>query len=148
MIFVTVGTTYKFDELIREIDKIAPLIKEDIIIQIGKSNYIPKNCKYFRFTKSLIPYFKKANLIISHGGAGTTYEVLKIGKKLISVENRDVNDAHQWDLLKKLSDKKYTIWCKDVSKIHEAIKLAEKHKLKKYAQPKCSINKKIIMLVK
>ena len=39
MIFVTVGTTpYDFSRLIKEMDKIAVNIEEDVIMQIGESN--------------------------------------------------------------------------------------------------------------
>lgn len=144
MIFVTAGTTYGFENLVKEIDNIAPKLKEEIIIQLGNTKYRPKNCKYFTFKPNIISYFKKANLVIAHGGAGTTYEVLSLGKKLISVENKNVNDAHQWDLLKKLSDEKYLIWCKDEKSIMESINKAKTFKFKRYVQPKCDIHKKII----
>jgi UDP-N-acetylglucosamine transferase subunit ALG13 len=144
MIFVTVGTTYGFDNLVQEIDRIAPDLNEKVILQLGNTKYKPKNCKWFNFKPNLTPYYKKARLVIAHGGAGTNYELLSMGKKVISVENKNVNDAHQWDLLKRLSDEKYIIWCKDISKISDSIKKAEKFKFKKYKQPECSIHKKII----
>jgi len=143
MIFVTTGTSYKFDELVKEIDKIAPLLKEEVIIQIGKSDYKPKNCKYFRFAPSLISYIKKANLVICHGGAGTTTEVLCIKKKLISVENKNVNDSHQWDILKKFDSMKYLIWCRDITQIFDCIKNGLKEKRCVYKKPPCNIHKYI-----
>lgn len=144
MIFVTAGTTYGFENLVKEIDKIAPKLGEEIIIQLGNTKYKPRNCKYFTFKPNITPYFKKANLIIAHGGAGTNYEVLSLGKKLVSVENKNVNDAHQWDLLKKLSDEKYIIWCKDEKKIMESIIKTKTFKFKKYVKPECKIHKKIM----
>ncbi len=143
MILVFTGTTYRFDPLVKAVDKIVPKIKEKIVIQIGRSKYKPKNCGYFKFKQSLIQDIKKANLIISHGGAGTTYEVLKLGKKLISIDNPNVNDSHQPDLLGKLSKEKYCLWCNDPERIYEFIIKAKKFKFRKYIPPKCNINEKI-----
>ncbi len=108
-----------------------------------KYNYIPKNCKYFRFASSLFPYYKKASLIIAYGGAGTTYEVLKLGKKLISIDNPDVNGVHQWDLLKKLSNEKNLLWCNNIDKLNEFIIKSKNFKFKKYKLPSCEIHEKI-----
>ena len=41
--------TGKFETLVKEIDKVAPKLKDKITIQIGSGSYIPKNCKWFRF---------------------------------------------------------------------------------------------------
>ena len=49
MIFVTVGTHEQpFDRLIKKIDCLVKdaIIKEEVFIQIGYSNYLPKYCKY------------------------------------------------------------------------------------------------------
>jgi beta-1,4-N-acetylglucosaminyltransferase len=140
MIFVTVGTTYAFDNLVEAVDKMAPSIKEKIIIQTGTSTHIPQNCDYFDFKPNLKQYIQKASIVISHGGAGTSFEILTVGKKLISVENPDVNDSHQWDLLSKLEEEGYVIWCKDLHDLPKIIKKAKKMKFKKYIPPKCEIH--------
>src|SRR5271166_2158838 len=116
MIFATVGTT-QFDELVEAIDKIAPKLDEELVVQIGKRKYVPKNCKYFTFDDDLRKYFEEADIIIAHGGAGITFEVLNLGKKLICIENPHVLEGHQRDLLRKLSEEGYLIWCKDLNEI-------------------------------
>jgi beta-1,4-N-acetylglucosaminyltransferase len=143
MIFATVGTT-QFDELVEAMDKIAPKLNEEVVIQIGNRKYIPKNCKYFTFDEDLLKYFKNANIIISHGGAGITFEVLNLGKKLISIENPHVLGGHQGDLLGRLSQAGYLIWCKDLNKIENCIKDAKKMKIKKYVRPECEIGRTIV----
>jgi len=147
MIFVTVGTT-KFDKLVKEVDKIAPGLRRKVIIQIGDGTYKPKNCRYFNFNPKLNRFLEDADLIISHGGAGTIFEALNMRKKLICIENPNVNDSHQWDLLKKLEDEKYLIWCKNVSKIRDSIVLSRTFKYRKYVIPKCTINEDIIKFLK
>ena len=47
MIFVTVGThEQQFDRLIKEVDRLKKenLIQDEVFIQTGYSNYIPKYC--------------------------------------------------------------------------------------------------------
>ena len=144
MIFVLTGTTYAFDPLVKAIDAIAPSLKEKVIIQTGTSTYVPKNCEYFAFAPNVDNYIRKASLVISHGGAGSSYEILAMGKPLISVENKEVNDSHQWDLLKKLESENYIIWCKDLSNLKKDIEEARKKKFAKYTPPACTIHKEII----
>jgi UDP-N-acetylglucosamine transferase subunit ALG13 len=48
MIFVTVGThPGGFDRLVQQMDKIAGLIKEKVVIQRGFTRYTPRNAEYF-----------------------------------------------------------------------------------------------------
>ena len=143
MIFVTVGTT-RFDELVEAMDKIAPKLGEEVVIQIGNQKNVPKNCKYFTFDDDLLKYYEKADIVVAHGGAGITFEVLNLGKKLISVENSHVLDGHQRDLLGKLSHDGYLIWCKDLNGIENCIKDVKKMEIKKYVRPECGIGKMIM----
>jgi beta-1,4-N-acetylglucosaminyltransferase len=143
MIFVTVGTT-RFDELVEAMDKIAPELHEEVIIQAGNHKYRPNNCTYFKFDNDLLKYFNKASIVVAHGGAGITFEVLNLGRKLISVENPQVLEGHQGDLLGKLSQEGYLIWCRDLNKIQNCINEATKMKLKHYVRPKCEIADMIV----
>lgn len=143
MIFATVGTS-RFDELVEAMDKIAPEMDEEVVIQMGNGKYIPKNCKHFTFDDDLLKYFEKADIVVAHGGAGITFEVLNLGKKLISIENPHVLEGHQRDLLGKLSQDGLLIWCKDLNKIENCIKDVKKMEIKKYVRPECGIRKMIL----
>ena len=95
MIFITVGThDQQFTRLIRWIDKIAPEINEEIIIQTGFTDYIPKNCKSFKWAPSLDPYYKKARVVISHGGSSVWEFVYKHNKPLIVVPRQSKYNEH------------------------------------------------------
>ena len=73
MIFVTVGThEQQFNRLIKCVDELKGngIINEDVVIQSGYSDYTINNCEYkmlFSF-EEVADYFKKARIIITHGG--------------------------------------------------------------------------------
>lgn len=138
MIFVTVGTEM-FDELVKKMDEIAAELREKVAIQIGKGRYEPKNCKYFRFVSEMNLYYEKADLIVTHGGAGTIFELLAKNKKIIGISNPEKPGEHQEDVLKALSKQNYLIWCRDINRLEEAIKNSKKIKIEKYRPPDCQI---------
>ncbi len=86
MIFITVGNG-KFDPLVKEIDRLKAEgeIKEEVVIQLGHGAYKPKHCQWFTFEPSLERYYQKADLVISHGGPGIVFEVLRKKKPLIGI---------------------------------------------------------------
>jgi beta-1,4-N-acetylglucosaminyltransferase len=142
MIFVTAaGSTLPFNELVKKIDMLIAKreIKEKVIIQIGNGNYIPKNCKWFRFEKDLEKYYKKASLVITHSGGGTLFELVNWEKKVICMVNPGaVNNP---DIVIKLSSENYILWCKNLEEMKSSIEKAKKFKFKKYKSPKCEIDK-------
>jgi beta-1,4-N-acetylglucosaminyltransferase len=139
VIFVAVGTT-DFDDLIREMDEVALTLSEEIVMQIGNGQYIPKNCQYFRFSPSLEPYYSQASIVVSHGGLGIVMEVLERGNKLIGVENVTCHGEHQRDLLSALAEGGYLIWCQDLNTISGALACARRYTFKRYVAPGCEIH--------
>lgn len=138
MIFVTVGTHYKeFPRLIKRLDEIAPLLKEEIVIQRGYTRYKPKNCKSFDFSSTLEPYYKKARLVIMHGGSTVWEFMYKYTKPIIVVPrqacfNEHVND-HQVEFAEAMEKKM------DILTIYD-IKTLTPQLLEKYNR-KITINK-------
>ena len=125
MIFVTVGTAH-FDPLIKKIDELVGKgeIKEPVVGQIGRGTYVPKNFRYFRFLENLNEAYRKASVIVSTGGAGTTMECVTQGLKLVVVENTILMEGHQAQLIRELEKRGHLIWCKDLEKIAAAIEEA------------------------
>jgi len=138
MIFVTVGTS-DFDALVSKMDELAPSLSDQVVIQIGKGEYTPSNCEYFRFAPSLDAYYAQADLVVAHGGLGTTMEVLTRGIKLISVENITCVDDHQTDILGSLSQERYLIWCRDLDELSSLLSRVADIELEPYPSPPCTI---------
>ena len=114
MIFVTVGTHEQpFNRLIEEIDKLKGdgIIKEEVIIQKGFSNYEPKYCESYKLIgyDEMQKYLEKANIIITHGGPASFIAPLSMGKVPIVVPrqkeyNEHVNN-HQVDFVKQVVER-------------------------------------------
>ena len=144
MILVLTGTTYAFNALVAAVDAIAPTLGERVVVQTGVSTVVPQHCGYFAFAPDLHRYIAEASLVISHGGAGSSYEILGLGKRLVSVENTAVNDSHQWDLLQRLDDDGYIVWCRDLGTLAACIAAARTRTFTPYAPPPCTIHLEII----
>lgn len=105
-IFVTVGTA-SFPRLVKIMDNIAKVIPEKVVIQLGRTNYIPKNADYFDFTKNFDEFnmiSRKAKLVVSHAGVGNVINVLEQNNNLVIVprleEYKEHIDNHQIEFAK------------------------------------------------
>lgn len=88
MIFITVGTHNQgFERLVKKMDEIAGKIDEEVVMQIGFTDYEPKNAKWFKFVDidEIMDFYKNADVIISHAGAGTLLDALSFEKPVIAV---------------------------------------------------------------
>lgn len=106
MIFVTVGThEQSFERLIKEIDTLKGkgIIQEDVFIQTGFTDYVPRNCEWSKLIsfKEMDKKISEARIIITHGGPASFIAPLQKGKIPIVVPrqhkfNEHVNN-HQLD---------------------------------------------------
>ena len=99
MIFVTVGTHEQpFDRLVSHIDALveAGRIKEEVVIQIGFSNYEPKYCRWSKLLphKDVKALVKDARIVITHGGPASFMMPLLEGKIPIVVPRQSRFDEH------------------------------------------------------
>lgn len=139
MIFVTIGThPDQFDRLIRRIDEIAPMIKEEIIVQRGFTRYKPKNIKYFDFTNDMDKYYKQARIVIAQSATSLIEFILKYGKPVITVPreskyNEHIND-HQLEFAEYFSAKANVLMIRDMKNLTPQL-------LKKYnKKPKINLD--------
>ncbi len=89
MIYVTIGVTMPFTRLIKKIDEISPFLKDEIVMQIGKTQYKPSNpnIKFFRFCslEDQQKYIRNADVVISHLSGGIMLDIAYCDKRAILV---------------------------------------------------------------
>jgi len=152
MIFVTIGThPDQFDRLIRRIDEIAPLIKEEIIVQKGFTKYIPKNVKYFEFTDKMDEYYKNARLVIAQSATSLIEFILRYGKPVITVPREakykeHIND-HQVEFAEYFSKKSGVLIIRDMEKITPELLKTYNKKTKLDLTGLHNIQKRIIKVI-
>lgn len=142
--FVTVGTT-QFDELITIIDdsKLQHLLQDKygvhrLVIQHGRgilraaSRIEGLRVDSYDFKSSLQEDMMQADLIVSHAGAGSVMEALRMGKPLLVVVNDGLMDNHQIELARALEKGKYLACAKNPGELNEVLADAPLHLLKKY----------------
>ncbi len=116
---ISVGST-KFDSFITYISSaffIASIVKlgySKLIVQHGTSLFSGKGnsdieIESFQYSGNLCEYFKMADVIICHAGAGTCLELIDLNKKFIVVDNVGLADQHQRELAIKLSELSYCL---------------------------------------
>ncbi|MFQ5833389.1 MAG: glycosyltransferase [Candidatus Thorarchaeota archaeon] len=122
MILLTVGTAH-FDPLIVEFDRLVRdgVIRDKVLAQIGCGSYIPQHFRYFRFIKSMSKLYEKAEVIVSTGGAATTLECVKMGRRLVTVENPTLMEGHQAQLIGEMEKRGHLVWCRDLAKLPQCI---------------------------
>lgn len=141
MILVTLGTQDKqFMRLIETIENlvITKIIKEDVVVQAGNTEYKSEYLKIIDFT----PYdefenlIKNCSLLITHGGVGSIIAGLKLNKVVIAVPrlkkyNEHEND-HQLQIVKSFAQKKYILAVENLDTLPNALKKSKKFKPEKY----------------
>jgi UDP-N-acetylglucosamine transferase subunit ALG13 len=133
MIFLTVGTQFPFDRLVKAVDEVCDqkLIYEEIFAQISESKYIPKNFDYVSsLDKSIYDdHFANASTIISHAGMGTISMAMELNKPLLvmprSARYREVVHDHQFDIAEKFEQAGHILVAWDETQLPERIAALE-----------------------
>jgi beta-1,4-N-acetylglucosaminyltransferase len=112
MIFLTVGTQFPFDRLLRAVDDAIGngVAVDEIYAQIGDSTYSPRN---FKGTASLPKaefdsYLANASAVIGHAGMGTITAALEHNKPLLVMPRLkkfgEVVNDHQVGIAKRFEE--------------------------------------------
>lgn len=86
MIFVTIGSMFPFDRLIRVMDAWALANPaQAVLAQIGDGSYQPKHMKFLRrlSQREFGETVAKAQLIVSHAGMGTVITAGRAGRPMV-----------------------------------------------------------------
>ena len=140
MIFITVGSQLTFDRLLKAVDKEieAGNIKDQVIVQGGKTKFKSKNMKIIKFLEldEFDKYIKDADLIISHGGVGSIIDALKYYKTVIATPRlkkyKEALNDHQIQIIENFGIEGYIIPLLDLTELNLAIEKVKTFKPKKY----------------
>ena len=141
MILVTLGTQDKeFTRLLEAIDREIKngVITDKVVVQAGCTKFKSDNLEIF----DLIPanefdeYIKKADFIITHGGAGSILTGVKHNKKIIAAARlakyKEHTNDHQRQIIREFSDQGYIMELKDFNKLGKLIQKSKTFKPKKF----------------
>lgn len=151
MIFITVGSQLTFDRLLKAVDKEieAGNIKDQVIVQGGKTKFKSKNMKIIKFLElnEFDKYIKDADLIISHGGVGSIIDALKYNKTVIATPRlkkyKEALNDHQIQIIENFGIEGYIIPLLDLTELNLAIEKVKTFKPKKY---KSNTNKMVKLI--
>lgn len=141
MVFVILGTQDKeFPRLLEAVDKEIENgnIKDKVIVQAGCTKYESKNMEIFDYLP--IPEFEKtmdeADLIITHGGAGSILDAIKRGKKIIAAPRlakyKEHHNDHQKQIIGEFAKQGYILELRDFNKLGKIIEKSKNFKPKKF----------------
>ncbi|MEM4662841.1 MAG: PssE/Cps14G family polysaccharide biosynthesis glycosyltransferase [Candidatus Diapherotrites archaeon] len=135
-IFVALGThKQQFNRLLKAVDEIAKNnSKIEFFAQIGNSDYLPKNYAFKKFLTSeeYENEIKKADVVVSHAGAGSIISALAQKKPIVLVPRLkkygEHTDDHQVDIANALQRKGKAIVVNDLKKLYIALQEAKDFK--------------------
>lgn len=117
MIFLTVGTQFGFDRLVKAVDQCleSGMIDEEIIAQIGPGRYIPR-CMESMVSLDRYAFdamVRSCDAIVSHAGMGSITMALNLGKPLLVMPRRrkygEVVNEHQVDSARRFAQLGYVL---------------------------------------
>lgn len=140
LIFVCLGTKrFSFDRLVKKLDDLVEnrCITEEVIGQIGHTNYTPKHFKYERFmsAEKFEDNVNSADLILTHGGTGAIVKALKAGKQTIAIPRLEKyyehSDDHQLQIVDFFESNGYVSRVDEMEKLEITIKELQRNPIKK-----------------
>ena len=130
MILVLLGTQDKqFPRLLDAVEKCikSGVIKDRVVVQAGLTQYESEHMEIFDLLPG--PEFEKlmdeADLIITHGGAGSILGAIKRGKKVIAAARvakyKEHHNDHQKQIIGEFASQGYILELKDFNKLGKLI---------------------------
>ena len=100
MIFVTIGSMFPFDRLVRLMDGwSADHPGHDVFSQIGNGSYIPRHSRWVRILRpaEFIENVRTATLTIAHAGMGSIITAMETGRPIVILPRRCDQGEHTTD---------------------------------------------------
>ncbi len=141
MILVVLGTQDKpFPRLLEAVEKSIQngSIKERVVVQAGQTKFESEHMEIFDFLPA--PEFDKlmdeADIIITHGGAGTILSAIKKGKKILATPRlskyKEHHNDHQKQIIEEFVRLGYLLELRDFQKLDFMLQKIRTFKPKKF----------------
>lgn len=129
MIFLTVGTQFPFDRLVKAVDSAfeGGWIEEELFAQIGESSYKPRNFQSTQLLEKKLfdKCLREASAIISHAGMGIMTMALDNEKPLLVMprlrQYGEVVNDHQVAIAKKFEQLGHVLAAYSMEELPEKI---------------------------
>lgn len=119
-LFVTVGTT-RFDSLVKRVALDPFFRSNECVLQVGPGGLHPEGFEVFEFTDRIEEYYISADVVITHAGAGSIYQLLELKKPMVIVPNTERVDPHQYDISTIMQTNGYAFSVIDLDTLSEAV---------------------------
>ena len=99
MIFVTIGSMFPFDRMIRAMDAWAAAQEEEILAQIGAGAFEPRHMAWVRRLErpDYAAAIARARLVVAHAGVGSIVAAGEQGKPIVVLPRRAALGEHTSD---------------------------------------------------
>ncbi len=99
MIFITIGTVFPFDRLIKTMDDYAETTGTTCLAQIGKGDYRPRHMEWKESLggSDFKTAVADAQLIVSHAGMGSVITAMQVGTPIVMLPRRFEAGEHTTD---------------------------------------------------
>jgi beta-1,4-N-acetylglucosaminyltransferase len=108
--FVSIGNgTQSFARLLDEVKRIAPQLPQPVVVQHGWTPFFSDSITNFDFTDEpkFVDLLQSSTLFITHGGGGSVFAAIRMGKRAVVVPrrklHREVTDDHQLFFVEELA---------------------------------------------
>jgi UDP-N-acetylglucosamine transferase subunit ALG13 len=100
VIFVTIGTMWPFDRLIRAMDAVAEADPQvDVLAQIGRGGFEPRHMRWVRVLdrSAYAAAITEADVVVAHAGVGSVVTAGEQGKPIVVLPRRAAWGEHTTD---------------------------------------------------
>jgi beta-1,4-N-acetylglucosaminyltransferase len=129
--FVSIGNgTQDFSRLLDAVKAIAADLPQPVIVQHGRTPFESDTIKHFDFTDEagFLQHLQACSLFITHGGGGSVFSAISLGKKAVVVPRRkahdEIVDDHQMAFAEELARQGKIIPVYDVANLQAAAREA------------------------
>lgn len=125
--FVSIGNgTQDFSRLLDEVKRVSAELPQPVVVQHGRTPFSSDVIEHFDFTDEagFLERLSKCSLFITHGGGGSVFSAVKLGKKPVVVPRLksfdEIVDDHQIAFAQELHRQGMIVPVYDVAQLKEA----------------------------